>query len=63
MDKNIDQLKVKIATTNEISNQLELGQDVEVLIKGSVVQQIIGDNQDGSVNITYIIKPNTLELK
>ena len=63
MDKNIDQLKIKIATTNEIDKQLELGQNVEVLIKGSVVQQVVGDNQDGSVNITYVVKPLTLEIK
>ena len=60
--KNIDQLLIKISGKSYIGKKLTLGQDVEVLIHGAVVKEETSDNQDGSVNIVYVVKPMTVEL-
>lgn len=62
MEKSIDQIKIKCSFTQEISEKLELGQDVEIKIKASVVKQEVGDNQDGTVDITYKVKPMLVEI-
>lgn len=54
---NIDQKKIKMSFTTETEHKLELGQVVGLNIQGVVVQEIAGDNQDGSVNMKYVIKP------
>jgi len=45
-----------------IDRKLELGEDLEILIKGSVVKKEILDQQDGSVDIIYKVKPLEAEL-
>jgi hypothetical protein len=59
----IDQKKIKMSFTTETSQKIELGQEVELTIKAVCVQEIAGDNQDGSVNMKYVLKPLTVELK
>ena len=34
-----------------IEDQLKLGQDITVTLKGSAVKSEMGDNQDGKVNL------------
>lgn len=60
--KNIDQLLIKIPGKAYIGQKLTLGQDVTVLVKGAVVKEETADNQDGSVNITYVVKATLVEL-
>lgn len=62
--KNIDKLSWKLTRImpTETRDKMVLGQDIEINIKGSVVQEIVGDNQDNSVNICYVIKPLIVEL-
>jgi len=43
-------------------NFLSAGQDVAVLIKGAVLKEETEDHQDGSVNITYVVKPTMVEF-
>ena len=43
--------------------KLELGQAVRVVVHGAVVKEETCDNQDGSVNIVYVVKPMTVEIK
>jgi hypothetical protein len=59
--KNIDQLNIRIRGKAYLGRKLELGEDVDLRIKGSVVREETEDNQDGSVNICYIIHPMTVE--
>ena len=59
----IDQLKVKCAFTTEVSEQFELGDDLEINLKGSVVKTEAHDNQDGSVSLVFVFKPLTVEVK
>jgi hypothetical protein len=52
--------KVKVADQYEIptelAEKLELGVDMEVTLKGSIVQVKKNDNQDGTVDMTYLFK-------
>ena len=64
MEKSIDEIMIKISGRFPIEPQeLELGQDVEISLKGGIVKKEIMDNQDGSVNICYVIKPIEVKLK
>lgn len=55
---NINSKSIKISRGKaEIATELELGADVEILIKGSVVKTEDSDNQDGTVSRCYVIKP------
>lgn len=59
----IDQKKIKMSFTTEVAHVVVLGQEVELTIKAVCVQEIAGDNQDGSVNMKYVLKPLTVEIK
>jgi hypothetical protein len=41
---------------------LELGEEYRLLLKIGIVKQEIGDNQDGSVNITDVAKVIDVEI-
>jgi len=62
MDKLIDHNDIQITGKSQIKDELELGKDVVVLLKGQVVMENYSDNQDGSVNRTYKIKPYLVEI-
>ena len=62
MEKSIDQIKIKCAFTQEIPDKLELGQDVQITLSGSIVKTEVRDNQDGSVNLVFVFKPHNAEV-
>lgn len=64
MESNIDKLSLKLTRIYpiDVAKTMELGEDVQVLVKGSVVEQIVGDNQDGTVNVCYVVKPTVVEV-
>lgn len=47
----------------EIDQSLVLGQDVTIELKGSVVQEILGDAQDGTITRTYVIRGAEARVK
>ena len=47
----------------EIPKQLQLGDDIELVIAGGIVKEEAKDNQDGSVNVLWIVKPISIEIK
>ena len=55
MEDSSRSIKISMAKI-EVSEPLVLGQDVTVEIKGSIVQEIIGDEQDGSVSRTFVVR-------
>lgn len=59
----IDQKKIKMSFITEVAHVVVLGQEIELTIKAVCVQEIAGDNQDGSVNMKYVLKPLTVEIK
>lgn len=59
---NIDLMKIKSAFTQEVSKKLELGQEVEINLKGSIVKTEAHDNQDGSVNLVFVFKPEIIDI-
>jgi len=61
-EKIINENLLKVSGKFPIDRQLELGEDLEIRLKGGIVKKEILDNQDGSVNVVYIIKPTEIEL-
>jgi hypothetical protein len=59
--KTIDQLNIRIRGKGSIEKKLILGQRVKFLIEGDIIREEAEDNQDGSVNICYIIHPMSVE--
>ena len=53
---------IKISSKTPIEKTLELGNDVVIKIKGSVVSTQELDNQDGTINKVYTIKPYKAEI-
>jgi len=47
----------------EINKTLEIGDEITFALKGSIVEQTVQDNQDGSVNITYTVKPTESKIE
>lgn len=62
--QTVDKLTWKLSRVSpiETNQKLALGQDVEIKMTASVIQEIVGDNNDGTVNICYVIKPLIIEL-
>lgn len=59
---NIDQLKIKGHFTHEVDKKYEIDEEVTLILKGSIVKHEIGSNQDGSVNVTAVFKPELIEI-
>ena len=62
-EKTIDENLISITGRFPIDFLLELGKDVIVEVHGSVVKKSILDNQDGTVNIVYYLKPTKILKK
>lgn len=58
----IDEILVRASNRVPIEKKLEMGQDVTIEIKGSVVKEEVTDNQDGTVNVCYIVKGLTAKV-
>ena len=57
--KTINQQFLKVSSRMEIepTRKIELGQEMIIAIKASAVAKEVKDNQDGTVDIIYKIKP------
>ena len=63
MSKRVDELLVKISGRSTIGRELEIDQDVRLVIEGQVVKVETLSNQDGSVNLCYVVKPLLIKLE
>lgn len=60
---NSQNLKISQAKV-EINQPLSVGTyDVKVLVTGDIVQEIHGDDNDGGVSITYVLKASSAEVQ
>jgi hypothetical protein len=62
MEKRIDQLSIKVSGKMYLVEKLELGEDVALTLKGSIVREEVNDKQDGSVNICYVFKATEVQV-
>ena len=62
MDKTINEILIKISSRCPIDKELELGQDVSLLVRGTVVSKQENDNQDGTYDVIIKCKPVTTEI-
>ena len=58
MEKEINNVFIKISSRMEIEpEELELGQDLKITLNGSIVKKEEKDNQDGTKDIIWVVKP------
>jgi len=61
---NINELNIKFSQgKSNIINELEMGKDYEITVRGSVVKSEDSDNQDGSIDRCFVIKPEIVVIK
>ena len=61
---NIDQKIVKFRGQKiEIKDMLKNGDDITIIMKGTIIEEAAKDNQDGSVNMIYEFKPAIMEIE
>jgi hypothetical protein len=63
MDKNIDQLLVKVSGRMYLGKRLEIDQEVTLVLKGSITKEEVLSNQDGSVNICAVFKATEAKVQ
>ena len=59
MDKTINLNLIKLDKNHkfEIDKQIDLGEDVLITMKACCIQHIINDNNEGTVDVVYVVKP------
>jgi hypothetical protein len=61
--KNINEVFIKISGKFPVdATTLEIGQDIELSVKGGIVKKEIYDNSDNSVDICFVVKPLDLRV-
>jgi len=60
--KTIQKIEIKVCDKYPIDKKYELGDALEVVLKGSIVKKEIKDNQDGSVDIVLRFKALDYEI-
>ena len=61
---NINELNIKFSQgKSAIVNELEMGKDYEITVRGSCVQIIDNDNQNNTIDRCYVIKPEIVVIK
>jgi len=61
-ERRIDSLLVKVSGRPYLGTKLEIDKEVRLVIEGQVVKVETMSNQDGSVNICYVIKAVTASI-
>ena len=63
-ERTINTIWIKVSGKLNIQETYELGDVVDCVLRGEIVKKEIKDNMDGTVDITYILKPTeTYEFK
>jgi len=63
MKLRIDEYVLKFTGSVNLPEALSHGQDYELLLKGSCYKREELDNQDGSIDVIYKIRPYNVEVK
>jgi hypothetical protein len=63
MEKRIDQLLIRVQGKMYLGQKLEIDQDVTLILKGSITDENVSSNQDGSVNICAVFRAISVEIK
>lgn len=62
MEKSINEKHIRTNFKYETENRIELGQEVKLDVVASCVKIETSDNQDGSVNEVYVLKPLSVDI-
>ena len=56
MKKTINRITFKVGDSFYIDTKYSLGERVKIMLDGEVVKTSVGDNQDGTVDLTVYFK-------
>jgi len=56
MKKTINRITFKVGDSFYIDQKYSLGERVKIMLDGEVVKTSVGDNQDGTVDLTVYFK-------
>jgi hypothetical protein len=61
--QNINSTSIKISRGKvEVDRELSMGQEVELVVKGTVVQKTFNDNQDGTEDLVFTVKAVSVKI-
>jgi hypothetical protein len=63
MPREIKQKYIKTTFKFEVENPIELGSDIKFEVDANCVKIETLDNQDGTINVVYVLKPLSVEVK
>ena len=56
MEKTINSIKIKLGDSFYIDRKFTFEDQIQVLLKGEIVKRDVGNNQDGTVDLTFHFK-------
>lgn len=62
-DMNVNQHLIKVSGKSFIDKSPQLGEDVVILLKGTVVKVDHCDNQDGTMDVCATVKATEVSIK
>lgn len=62
MEKKINERLIKVSGKTPVNKTLDLGDDVVIQIKGSVVKEEKYDNNDGTFDMCWVVKSIEMEI-
>lgn len=54
---------IKVSSKIEIPEDLQFQKEYVIRLTGTVVQRQQGDNQDGTVDVVFKLKPTSIEIE
>ena len=62
MQKIIDTIYLKVLDKYNIEEKFDFGDDITILLRGTIVKKELKDNQDGSCNLVLHFKANDFKV-
>lgn len=63
MERTINEIKVRVADRFPVEKKYELDEDLEIVLKGSVIKEEIKSNQDGTCDLVLHFKALDYDIK
>lgn len=63
MEKKLNEILVRVSSRASVDQEVDLGEDIELLVHGQVVQKSQNENQNGTFNVVLTVKPYGIQIK
>ena len=59
---DINEFLIKVSGKFPIENELKLGGEVVIIIRGGVVKKEEMDKQNGTMDVVFVVKPTEIQM-